>query len=67
MESIVKAILNYQFGRGVGDNVLKNHSINIEVSKNTGRIRRVYVDKAYFGTVNATTGFIILSYKGAEI
>ena len=67
MESTIKAILNYQFGRRIGDKILRDHTINVEVSKNTGRIRRVYIDKVYFGTVDATTGFIILSYKGAEV
>ena len=66
-EQLVAAILNYQFGRRIGDRILKDYAINVEVSKNTGRIRRIYVDKIYFGTVDATTGFIILSYKGAEI
>jgi len=67
--SIVRAILNYQFGDKVGDKIVEKYenSIKVEVSKNTGRIRRVYIDDKLFGTIEPTTGFLIPSFFGGEI
>jgi predicted RNA-binding protein (TIGR00451 family) len=67
--SIVKAILNYQFGNKVGDKIIEKYKdkIEIEKSKKTGRIRRIYIDKKLFGTVEPTTGFIIPTKFGGEI
>ncbi|MGC9133019.1 MAG: PUA domain-containing protein [Nanopusillaceae archaeon] len=67
--SIVKAILNYQFGNNVGNKVIEKYKdkIEIEKSKKTGRIRRTYIDKKLFGTIEPTTGFIIPTKFGGEI
>jgi len=67
--SIVKAILNYQFGNMVGDKIVEKYKdkIKIEVSKNTGRIRRVYINNKLFGTIEPTTGFIIPTFFGGEV
>ena len=67
--SIVKAILNYQFGDRVGDIIIEKYKdkIKVEISKNTGRIRRVYINDQLFGTIEPTTGFIILTFFGGEI
>ncbi|BFI73609.1 tRNA-guanine(15) transglycosylase [Nanoarchaeota archaeon] len=66
--SIIKAILNYQFGDKVGDKIIENHKdIKIEKSRKTGRIRRIYIDNKLFGTIEPSTGFIVLTFFGGEI
>ncbi|MGC9079774.1 MAG: PUA domain-containing protein [Nanopusillaceae archaeon] len=67
--SIIRAILNYQFGDKVGDRLIENYKdkIKIEISKKTGRIRRIYIDGKLFGTVEPSTGFIIPTKFGGEI
>ena len=67
MESLVRGILDYQFGNNIGTRITKDHEIFVEFSKSTGRARRVYVNGELFGTIDPSTGFIILSYRGAEI
>jgi len=67
--SIVKAILNYQFGDKIGDKIIEKYRdvIKVEISRNTGRIRRIYIDDKLFGTIEPTTGFIIPTFFGGEI
>lgn len=66
---LVKSILNYQFGENIGDKIYERYKdrLEIEVSKNTGRARRIYIDKKLFGTIEPSTGFIILTYFGGLI
>ena len=67
--SIVKGILNYQFGDNIGDKIIEKYKekIKIDKSKKTGRIRRIYIDDKLFGTIEPTTGFIILTFYGGLI
>ncbi|MEM1634431.1 MAG: PUA domain-containing protein, partial [Nanopusillaceae archaeon] len=67
--STIKAILNYQFGDKVGDKIIEKYKENIklEISKSTGRIRRIYINNNLFGTVEPSTGFIIPTFFGGEI
>jgi predicted RNA-binding protein (TIGR00451 family) len=67
--SIIKGILNYQFGNKVGDKIIEKYKekIKIEKSKKTGRIRRIYIGDKLFGTIEPTTGFIILTFYGGQI
>jgi len=67
--SIVKAILDYQFGDKVGERIIEKYKdkIKVEVSRRTGRIRRIYIDNKLFGTIEPTTGFIIPTFFGGEI
>jgi len=67
--SIIKAILNYQFGDKIGDRIIERYKdkIKVEVSRNTGRIRRIYINDKLFGTIEPTTGYIIPSFFGGEI
>ena len=67
MVSIVRGILDYQFGSRVGTQICRDYEIKIEYSKRTGRARRIYIDKKLFGTIEPTTGFIIPTYFGASI
>ena len=67
--SIVREILNYQFGDNIGDKIIEKYKekIKIEKSKKTERIRRIYIDDMLFGTIEPTTGFIILTFYGGLI
>jgi len=67
--SIVRGILNYQFGDNIGDKIIEKYKekIKIEKSKKTERIRRIYIDDKLFGTIEPTTGFIILTFYGGLI
>jgi predicted RNA-binding protein (TIGR00451 family) len=67
--SIIKGILNYQFGNKVGDKIIEKYKekIKIEKSKKTRRIRRIYIGDKLFGTIEPTTGFIILTFYGGQI
>ena len=67
--SIVRGILNYQFGDNIGDKIIEKYKekIKIEKSKKTERIRRIYIDDMLFGTIEPTTGFIILTFYGGLI
>jgi predicted RNA-binding protein (TIGR00451 family) len=67
--STIRKILNYQFGNNVGDKIIEKYGekIKIEKSKKTGRIRRVYIDDKLFGTIEPTTGFVILTFYGGLI
>ena len=66
---LIRAILNYQFGKNVGNKFLEKYKdrIKLEISKNTGRVRRIFIDDKLFGTIEPTTGFIILTYYGGNI
>ncbi|MEM4460977.1 MAG: PUA domain-containing protein [Nanopusillaceae archaeon] len=67
--SIIKSILNYQFGDKVGDKIIEKYkeSIKLEISRSTGRIRRIYLNNKLFGTIEPSTGFIIPTFFGGEI
>ena len=67
--STIRGILNYQFGDRVGDKILEKYkdALKLEISKNTDRIRRIYINNKLFGTVEPTTGFIIPTFYGGEI
>ena len=59
------SIANYQFGRGVGE-VLFPNSVRIVYSKNTGKIRHIYLEKELLATLQPTTGQLILTIAGAK-
>jgi len=69
MESLVRGILNYQFNDKVGDKLIQKYKngIHVEFSKATKRARRIYIDNKLVGTIDSGTGFVILTYYGAEI
>ncbi len=61
----IKAIIDYQYGRGVGGKVFGGN-IFIEKSKRTGRIRRVYDGNTLLGTLVPGKGLFVLKGDGVK-
>lgn len=63
-EQRIKTILDYQFGNGAGK-ILKKYET--EISRKTGRIKRIFIGKELVGTFRASDGFFLPSVFGANI
>jgi len=61
----VRAVANYQFGKGTGERLFPN-DVSIEYSKGTGRIRYVHLDGKRLVTMRPTDGLFSLSIAGAK-
>jgi archaeosine-15-forming tRNA-guanine transglycosylase len=61
---IVAASLDYQFGKGASGNFKK---ARIEVSRNTGRLRRLWKKDLLLGTFRPSDGFFLPTIEGAKI
>ena len=61
----VIAIGNYQFGSDAG-NALFDGKIEIEKSKNTGKIRHIYSNKELIANMRASDGYFVLAKEGAK-
>jgi len=61
---VVRAISNYQFGVGVGEQLFPEGSV-VEVSKRTGKPKRVYLDGSILATVRSNDGLLALTLEGA--
>jgi len=61
---MLKALLEYQFGKGAGR--LLDGYVKVRRSPSTGRVREVYADGLLVGTVRASDGFFVPSFEGAE-
>jgi len=61
----IRSVADYQFGRGVGIKLFPD-DVEIVYSKNTGRIRYVYLNKELLVTLRPTTGLFILTIAGAK-
>ena len=61
----IKAIADYQFGYGAGEELFKGN-INIEKSKKTGKIRHIYDGKTLIVNMRASDSFLVLSKEGAK-
>ncbi|NOZ81756.1 MAG: tRNA guanosine(15) transglycosylase TgtA [Candidatus Micrarchaeota archaeon] len=63
-KSVVKAIMDYQFGDGAGK-LLK--TFEVEKSKKTGKIRRIISKGKVLGTIRAYDNFFLPTVHGAEL
>ncbi len=63
-EQRIKAVLDYQFGKGAG-NLVKDYEM--EISRKTGRIKRIYSGESLIGTFRANDGVFLPSIFGAEL
>ena len=62
---IVRDLADYQFGRGVGDELFPE-DCRIEVSKRTGRPRYIYLGDKLLATIRYPDNLLALSLEGAE-
>ena len=61
----IRSIADYQFGKGVGNKLFPD-DVRISYSKNTGKIRYVYLKEKLLVTLRPTTGLFILTINGAK-
>ena len=61
----IRQIADYQFGKGVGEGLFPEN-VEIVYSKNTRRIRYVYLDGKRLATLRPTDGLFSLSIGGAK-
>ncbi|MDD1770681.1 MAG: tRNA-guanine(15) transglycosylase, partial [Methanomassiliicoccales archaeon] len=61
----VRAVADYQFGKGASD-LLLDGKVEITKSKNTGKIRTVLVDGKHILSMRAPDGFFTLRPEGAR-
>ncbi len=64
-KNIVKKILHYQFGKTARN--LAKHISRVEISRATGRIRRLYSNDTLIGTIRAHDGLFVPSFYGAKL
>jgi predicted RNA-binding protein (TIGR00451 family) len=61
----IRCTADYQFGKGVGTRLFPE-KVKITYSRNTGRIRYVYLDGERLATLRPTDGLFSLSIAGAK-
>ena len=61
----IREIADYEFGRGTGS-ILFPANVRVEHSRNTGRIRYVYLAEERLATLRPTDGLFSLSIAGAR-
>jgi predicted RNA-binding protein (TIGR00451 family) len=61
----IRCTADYQFGKGVGTKLFPE-TVKIAYSRNTGRIRYVYLDGERLATLRPTDGLFSLSIAGAK-
>lgn len=61
----IRSVGDYQFGRGIGATLFP-HNVQIILSKRTGRIRYVFLDRERLATMRPKDGLFSLSVEGAK-
>jgi predicted RNA-binding protein (TIGR00451 family) len=61
----IRSIADYQFGREIGTKLFPD-TVRIVYSKNTGKIRHIYLDEELLATLRPTTGLFALTIAGAK-
>ena len=61
----IRSVADYQFGKGIGAKLFPD-DVQIDYSKNTGKIRYVYLDDKLLATLRPTTGMFVLTIDGAK-
>jgi len=61
----IRSVADYQFGKGTGINLFPD-DVKIDYSKNTGKIRYIYLDDKLLATLRPTTGMFVLTVAGAK-
>ncbi|MBU5557689.1 MAG: tRNA guanosine(15) transglycosylase TgtA [Candidatus Aenigmarchaeota archaeon] len=63
-KEIFSATVDYQFGNSTSK---RFKDVRLEISRRTGRIRRVYKDNTLLGTIRPADGFFVPTIEGAKI
>ncbi|MFA5365588.1 MAG: PUA domain-containing protein [Candidatus Bathyarchaeia archaeon] len=61
----IRTVADYQFGKGVGEKLFPDN-VTVVYSKNTGKIRYIYLNDQLLATLRPTTGLFILTIAGAK-
>lgn len=61
----IRSVADYQFGKHVGAKIFPN-TVRIVYSKNTGKIRHIYLEETLLATLRPTTGLFTLTIAGAQ-
>ncbi len=61
----VRAVADYQFGRGVGAQLFPDN-VELTFSPRTGRVRHVYLEGRLLATVRPSDGLLALTIDGAR-
>jgi 7-cyano-7-deazaguanine tRNA-ribosyltransferase len=61
----IRSIADYQFGRDAGCKLFPDE-VRIVYSKNTGKIRHIYLKEELLATLRPTTGLFVLTLAGAK-
>ncbi len=61
----IRSVADYQFGKCVGNKFFTD-TVRIVYSKNTGKIRHIYLGTDLLATLRPTTGLFILTIAGAK-
>lgn len=61
----IRSVADYQFGKGTGSKLFPD-DVKIDFSKNTGKIRYIYLDEELLATLRPTTGMFVLTIAGAK-
>jgi Prefoldin, molecular chaperone implicated in de novo protein folding, alpha subunit len=68
--NFVKTLANFQFGLGIGDELLSDDLVrrmSFKFSKKTGRLKYVFLDNKPYLSIRTNDGFITLSILAAKI
>ena len=61
----LRRIAEYQFGEGIGDIIFPD-DVEIEISKRTGKIKRITLKGKVLATLRPRDGMIALTVEGAK-
>ena len=61
----IRAVADFQFGKGTGTKLFPDN-VTIDYSKNTGKIRYVYLNDELLATLRPTIGMFVLTIAGAK-
>jgi predicted RNA-binding protein (TIGR00451 family) len=63
--SKIRCVADYQFGKDLGAKLFPD-TVRIVYSKNTGKIRHIYLNEEMLATLRPTTGLFALTLTGAK-
>ncbi|MDG6222585.1 MAG: pseudouridine synthase [Candidatus Bathyarchaeota archaeon] len=61
----IRTVADFQFGKGTGSTLFPD-DVQIDYSKNTGKIRYVYLNEELLATLRPTVGMFVLAVAGAK-